>query len=296
MPNTEPIALSGDGITVHKSVRESVYPSPSVVIAVEHWGDEPRTVTITESLPAGVDATLVEFDADTDSHWTARTDELGFTASVADADHIETAYSYAGGFDDQQAWLSPPRVTVTTEDGEETVLSVDDPSPGSGVDGSSPPTVTAVADGGEHSENETASSDADERDTGEATDNGDDSAEHDADGSGVPLTEENIHDYDSGFANISVSPRWSVGLAHEPDNPEAVESGDVYGQGEANPSTDAVDEDPKTLYGEVEPRWSSEDKNSVSSYGEQDAYEPDDDAEESYGYGDSGVVENDDEE
>ena len=296
MPNSEPIALSGDGITVHKSVRESVYPSPSVVIAVEHWGDEPRTVTITEPLPEGVDATLVEFDGDTDDRWTARTDELGFTASVADADHIETAYSYAGGFDDKQAWLSPPRVTVTTEDGEETVLSVDDPSPGAAVDGSSPPTVTAVADGGEQGEAKTASSDADKSATGEDTESGEDHEDHDTDESGVPLTEENIHDYDSGFANISVSPRWSVGLAHEPDDPEAVETGDVYGSGEANPSSDAVDADSESLYGEVEPRWSSEDKNTVSSYGEEDAYEPDDDNEGNYGYGDNGIVEDDDEE
>jgi len=296
MPNSEPITLSGDGITVHKSVRESVYPSPSVVIVVEHWGDGPRTVTITEPLPTGVDATLVEFDGDTDDRWTTHTDELGFTANVADADHIETAYSYAGGFDDKQAWLSPPRVTVRTQDGEETVLSVDDPSPGAAVDGSSPPIVTAVADGGEQGETEPPSSDADEDETGEERKNGEGSGEHDTDESGVPLTEENIHDYDSGFANISVSPRWSVGLAHEPDDPEAVESGDVYGQKDANPSSDAVEADPESLYGEVEPRWSSEDTNTVSSYGEQDAYEPDDDNEGNYGYGDSGIVEDDDEE
>lgn len=296
MPNSEPIALSGDGITVHKSVRESVYPSPSVVIAVEHWGDEPRTVTITEPLPAGVDATLVEFDGDTDDRWTARTDELGFTASVADADHIETAYSYAGGFDGKQAWLSPPRVTVTTEDGEETVLSVDDPSPGAAVDGSSAQTVTVVADGGEQGETEPPSGDADEDETGENADTDENREEHETDQSGLPLTEESIHDYDSGFADVSVSPRWSVGLAHEPDDPEAVETGDVYGSGEANPSSDAVDADPESLYGEVEPRWSSEDKNTESSYGEEDAYEPDDDNEGNYGYGDSGIVEDDDEE
>jgi len=283
MPNSEPIELSGAGVTVHKSYRESVYPAPSVVIAVEHWGEEPRTVTVTESLPADSDATLVEFDADTDGNWTARSDELVFSAALDDTDHIETAYSYAGGFgDDRAAWLSPPQVVVADEDGEETVLTVDEAAPTPAGDAESPPTVTAVADGGRG-------------DDGDASD-ADDEASDDGDSKSVPLSDEATHEYGSGFAQLAVSPRWSVGMAHEPDDPEAVESGDVYGQQDANPSTDAAEEKPDNLYGEVEPRWSSEDPNTASSYGEQDAYEPDDDSEGSYQYGDSGIVEDDDEE
>lgn len=277
MPNSEPIELSGEGITVHKSYRESVYPAPSVVIAVEGWGDEPRTVTITESVPADADATLVEFDGDSDGSWTTRTDELVFSAELDDTAHIETAYSYAGGFDDDRAaWLSPPRVTVTDQDGKETVLAVDEPAPTVAGDAGSPPTVTAVADGGKQSTAEPAAESETETETeseGEST--GDDSE--------VPPADEEPDDY-------------GAGLAYEPEEPEAVESGDVYGQQDANPSTDAADVKPDNLYGEVEARWSAEDPNTVSSYGEQDAYEPDDDNEGSYRYGEDGVVEDDDEE
>jgi hypothetical protein len=276
MPNSEPIELSGDAVTVHKSLRESVYPSPSVVIAIEHWGETPRTVTITESVPEDADATLVEFDSDTSDDWTARTDELVYTATIDAGEHIETAYTYAGGFEaDRETWLSPPRVTVTDADGEETVLAVVDPGPTAAEAGSTPPTVTAVADGGEQRVAESG----EESDEHSGSDEG---TEHSESDDSPPVDDE--------------SDEYGSGLAYEPDQPEAVESGDVYGQQDANPSTDAVDVEPDSLYGEVEARWSAEDPNTVSSYGQQDAYEPDDDSEGSYDYGDSGIVEDDDEE
>jgi carbonic anhydrase len=53
MASSEPIVYSGAGVTVHKAYHESVHPSPAIVFAIEHWGEEPRTLTITESLPDG---------------------------------------------------------------------------------------------------------------------------------------------------------------------------------------------------------------------------------------------------
>src|SRR6056297_3437263 len=130
MSDADPIALSGGGVTVHKSYHESAYPDPAIVIVIEQFEPDTRQVTVTESIPADADATLVEFDADTAAHWTARDDELELTVSLGDGESIETAYAYAGGFADKlNACLTPPKVSVEAEDGMTTRLKAGDAEP-----------------------------------------------------------------------------------------------------------------------------------------------------------------------
>ena len=112
MSDADPIALSGGGVTVHKSYHEEIYPDPAIVIVIEQFEAGPRQVTLTESLPAGIDATLVEFDGETADHWTARGDELELIVSLADGDSIETAYAYAGGIADAPPQRPPGRRSV----------------------------------------------------------------------------------------------------------------------------------------------------------------------------------------
>lgn len=125
MSDSEPLVLSGDGVTVQKSFHNSVYPSPAVIYHIEHWDAETQTVTVTESLPAAADATLVEFHGETAGNWEATDEELRYEMTLTQAGGFETGYSYAGGFDDnREEWLAEPTVTVTTADASEpTVLT-----------------------------------------------------------------------------------------------------------------------------------------------------------------------------
>jgi hypothetical protein len=58
MSDADPIVLSGGGVTVHKSYHEAAYPDPAIVILIEQFESDPQQVTVTESIPAGADATL----------------------------------------------------------------------------------------------------------------------------------------------------------------------------------------------------------------------------------------------
>jgi hypothetical protein len=240
MSDADPIALSGGGVTVHKSYHEEIYPDPAIVIVIEQFEAGPRQVTLTESLPAGVDATLVEFDGETANHWTARGEELELSVSLADGESIETAYAYAGGIADApEEWLTPPSVVIEDGDGNTVRLDPADAEP--------PETVVQLP----------------EAVTAADTD--------------------------------SAAPEYGDGVAYEPPEPEAVESGDVYGQDEATPYEDHAETSPESLYGEIETRWSEEASviAARSSYGEDDAYEPEepeavDDGER---YGDDDAIE-----
>ncbi|TQQ82712.1 hypothetical protein EGH24_04500 [Halonotius terrestris] len=245
MASSEPIVYSGAGVTVQKAYHESVYPSPAIVFAIEHWGEEPRTLTLTESLPDGVDGTLIEFEGD---GWDARSEELVFSTTLQGEAHVETAYSYAGDFEESlDAWLSEPHVTVAVDDGEPTVLTVDDP-------GETPVAATV----------------------GIAAES--------------PLTAGS----DGAGAEASSETRvYGDGIAYEPDEPEEVESGDVYGQQDATPFEDHEAVEPDGLYTEIEDRWAAEDVDpEPHTYGEQDAYEPDD-AGNGHRYGDSDPIPDD---
>ena len=259
MPNSEPIVYSGAGVTVQKTYEASVYPSPAIVFAIEHWGEEPRELTITEPLPADADGTLIEFAGEGDD-WEARTDELVFSTTLDGEQHVETAYSYAGGFDDAlDAWLAEPSVTVAANgaasavDGANaadasTELSVDEP-------GETP--VAATVGAAESSPIAAGS-----------------------DGAGADASSE-----------TSV---YGDGLAYEPAEPEEVEPGDVYGQQDATPFEDHAAVEPDDLYGEVEDRWSTEEIDpEPHTYGEQDAYEPDDEGDSGHRYGDSDAIPDD---
>lgn len=242
MSDADPIALSGGGVTVHKSYHDAAYPEPAIVVVIEQFEPEARQITLTESIPADADGALIEFDAETADHWTARDDELELAVSLADGESIETAYAYAGGIADAlEAWLTPPEVIIEFEDGETTTLEPGDAKP--------PETVVRLP----------------EVVTAADTD--------------------------------SAAPGYGDGVAYEPPEPEAVDSGDVYGQDEATPFEDHAETTPGSLYGEIETRWSE--AASViaerSSYGDEDAYEPDEPEAVDDGdrYGDDDAIEDD---
>jgi hypothetical protein len=130
MSDADPIALSGGDVTVHKSYHETTYPDPAIVIVIEQFASKPRQVTLTESLPAGTDPTLVEFEADTADHWTARDDALELSVSLGAGESIETAYAYAGGIADAlDEWLTPPAIVVAGAADELTRLGPADAEP-----------------------------------------------------------------------------------------------------------------------------------------------------------------------
>ncbi|RJX50157.1 hypothetical protein [Halonotius pteroides] len=242
MTDADPIVLSGGGITVHKSYQDAAYPEPAIVIIIEQFEPDATEVTVTESIPADADGALIEFDAETADHWTARDDELELTISLADGESIETAYAYAGGIADAlEAWLTPPTVVIEFADGKTTTLEPGDAKP--------PKTVV-------HLPEEVTAADTD-----------------------------------------SAALGYGDGVAYEPPEPEAVESGDVYGQDAATPFEDHAETTPESLYGEIEPRWSEEASviAARSSYGEADAHEPEEPEAVDDGdrYGDDDAVEDD---
>lgn len=221
MSDSEPLVLSGEDVTVQKSFHESVYASPAVVFHIEHWAETPQTVRITDPLPAAADGTLIEFHGETATNWEATDTELRFEITLTQAGGFETAYSYAGGFEDPEAWLSEPTVEISTDGAAEpTVLSVQEAA--------TDPLAFAVG----------------------------------SDGAGADASSETLI--------------YGDGLAYEPEEPEAVQPGDVYGQDEANPFEDHEAVAPDDLYGEVESRW-ADDSDVVDAsyrYGDDDAYEP----------------------
>ena len=239
MRDADPIALSGGGITVHKSYHDAAYPEPAIVIIIEQFEPDATGITLTESIPADADGALIEFDTETADHWTTRDDELELTVSLADGESIETAYAYAGGITNAlEAWLTPPTVAIEFAGGDVTTLEPGDAEPPKSV--VRRPKVVTTTD----------------------TD--------------------------------SAAPEYGDGGAYEPPEPEAVEPGDVYGQGEATPFADHAETAAESLYGEIETRWSEEASAIVarSSYGEADAYEPDEpEAVDNEGrYGDDDAV------
>lgn len=234
MSDTDPIALSGGGLTVHKSYHEAAYPDPAIVIVIEQFESDPQQVTVTESIPAEVDATLIEFDADTADHWTARDNELELTVSLADGESIETAYAYAGGFDDElEAWLSPPTVSVEFADGTTTILEPDDAEP--------PETVVRLPEAVTAAETDSAAPGygdgiAYEPPEPEAVEPGDVYGQNEA----TPAPDAVEDSPESLYGEIET--RWSEEAAviaarssygdddaYEPAEPEAVEDGSQYG-------------------------------------------------------------------
>jgi hypothetical protein len=238
MSDADPIALSGGGVTVHKSYHEAAYPDPAIVILIENFESDPQQVTVTESIPAGADATLIEFDADTAAHWQARDDELELTVSLADGESIETAYAYAGGFADElSAWLTPPTVSIEYADGTTTVLEPDDAEP--------PETVVRLPAAVTAAETDSAAPGygdgiAYEPPEPEAVEAGDVYGQGDA----TPAPDTTEADPESLYGEVES--RWSeqAGVtaarssygdddAYEPEKPEAVEDGSRYGDDEA---------------------------------------------------------------
>lgn len=241
MSDSEPLVLSGDGVTVQKSFHESVYPSPAVVFHIEHWAEEPQTVTIAEPLPAAADGTLIEFHGETADNWTATDDELRFEITLTQAGGFETAYSYAGGFENPETWLAEPTVSVTTTDAAEpTVLTVQeaatDPlafavgSDGAGADASSETLV--YGDGLAYEPEE-----PEEVQPGDVY--GQDEAHPFEDHESV-APDDLYGEVESRWADdsdvVDASYRYGEDDAYEPETPEAVKSGRSYGQ------ADAIDE------------------------------------------------------
>ena len=238
MSDADPIALSGSGVTVHKSYHDAAYPEPAIVIIIEQFEPDATQITVTESIPADADGALIEFDAETADHWTARDDELELTISLADGESIETAYAYAGGIADAlEAWLTPPTVVIEFADGKTTTLEPGDAKP--------PKTVV-------HLPEEVTAADTDSAAPGygdgvayeppepEAVEAGDVYGQDEA----TPFEDHAETAPESLYGEIET--RWSEEAsviaarssygeddAYEPDEPEAVDDGGRYGDDDA---------------------------------------------------------------
>jgi len=238
MSDADPIALSGGGITVHKSYHDAAYPEPAIVIIIEQFEPDATQITVTESIPTGADGALIEFDAETADHWTAREDELELTVSLADGESIETAYAYAGGIGDAlEAWLTPPTVVIEFADGETTTLKPGDAKP--------PKTVVHLPEVVTAAETDSAAPGygdgvAYEPPEPEAVEPGDVYGQDEA----TPFEDHAETAPESLYGEIET--RWSEEAsviaarsaygeedAYEPDEPEAVDDGGRYGDDDA---------------------------------------------------------------
>jgi len=238
MSDADPIALSGGGITVHKSYHDAAYPEPAIVIIIEQFEPDATQITVTESIPADADGALIEFDAETADHWTAREDELELTVSLADGESIETAYAYAGGIGDAlEAWLTPPTVVIEFADGETTTLKPGDAKP--------PKTVVRLPEVVTAAETDSAAPGygdgvAYEPPEPEAVEPGDVYGQDEA----TPFEDHAETAPESLYGEIET--RWSEEAsviaarsaygeddAYEPDEPEAVDDGGRYGDDDA---------------------------------------------------------------
>lgn len=245
MPNSEPIVYSGEGVTVQKTYEPSAYPSPAIVFAIEHWGETPRTLTITESLPADTDGTLIEFAGETSDEWEARADELVFSTRLNGEEYVETAYSYAGGIKDTpEAWLSEPSVTVAANGAADpTELSVDAPgetSVAATIDTAVSPPLAVGTDG--------AGADA--------------SSETSVYGDGIAYEPPESEAVEAGdvYGQQDATPF---------EDHAAVEPDDLYGEVEDRWSAEEVDPEPHT-YGEQDAYESDDETNSSHRYGDSD--------------------------
>ena len=238
MSDADPIALSGGGVTVHKSYHKSAYPDPAIVIVIEQFEPGAQQITVTESIPADADATLVEFDADTADGWTARDDELELSVSLAEGESIETAYAYAGGIADElDAWLTPPAVSIGSEDGTTTTLNPGDAEP--------PETVVKLPEAVTAADTDSAAPGygdgvAYEPPEPEAVEAGDVYGQDEA----TPFEDHAETSPESLYGEIET--RWSEEAsiiaarssygdddAYEPEEPEAVDDGGRYGDDDA---------------------------------------------------------------
>ena len=238
MSDADPIALSGGGITVHKSYHDAAYPEPAIVIIIEQFEPDATQITVTESIPTDADGALIEFDAETADHWTAREDELELTVSLADDESIETAYAYAGGIGDAlEAWLTPPTVVIEFADGETTTLKPGDAKP--------PETVVRLPEVVTAAETDSAAPGygdgvAYEPPEPEAVEPGDVYGQDEA----TPFEDHAETAPESLYGEIET--RWSEEAsviaarsaygeedAYEPDEPEAVDDGGRYGDDDA---------------------------------------------------------------
>ncbi len=118
-PADDEISLSSDGVTLTKTFTPDDLPVPAIRFRLESIHDQPRTVRITEQIPASFSMDSVGFHPEYDAeNWTAYQDNrVVYERVLEPGDTIETVYGIRiDDPADAAPFMTPPDLTVTTAD------------------------------------------------------------------------------------------------------------------------------------------------------------------------------------